>query len=199
LSHFNVTFQLHGNIVQWKTESEVENMGFNIYRRQSSDETPPQLDQFKKINNKLIPGAGNSSDENYYQFIDRDILSNTTYWYYLEDVAYDGQRNQYDMVSVETANLSPDKFQLYQNYPNPFNPQTRISFSLDLEGPVKLVIYDVNGQIIKTIIDDVRTRGGHTYSWDGTDEEGKRVSSGLYYYRLTSDDQSQSRKMLIIR
>ena len=119
-------------------------------------------------------------------------MSNTTYWYYLEDVAYDGQRNQYDMVSVETASLSPNKFQLYQNYPNPFNPQTRISFSLDLEGPAKLVIYDVNGHIIKTIINDVMARGGHTYSWDGTDEKGKSLSKPFISSTSTQAKKSPS-------
>lgn len=88
-------------------------------------------------------------------------------------------------------------FQLYQNYPNPFNSQTTITFDLNSSENLRLAIYDVNGQLIKTLIDDETWDPGHyLVSWDGTDENGTEVSSGVYFYKLETGNYSQAKSMI---
>jgi hypothetical protein len=200
LSSFTVINTESGNMINWLTSSEVENLGFNIYRAEADEENSrPDEQEFIKINEMLIPGAGNSSDANHYQYIDHLVIPQRTYWYFLEDVAYDGQINRYDMISVQTDRMHVRAYHLFQNYPNPFNSQTRISFSLQENGPVQIIIYTITGQEIRILIDDDLQAGTHTIVWDGKDRKGITVGSGLYYYRLVAKDQTRSRKMLLIK
>ena len=92
-------------------------------------------------------------------------------------------------------------FRLNQNYPNPFNPSTRISFQLDHAAPVqtRLVIYDILGRSIKTLVNDQLGFGEYEVSWDGKNDAGLPVPSGVYIYRLQSAEQSHSKKMYLLR
>ncbi len=83
------------------------------------------------------------------------------------------------------------------NYPNPFNPETTIAYSVPATGPASLKIYNLKGQLIRTLVDDVRAAGNHTVVWNGKDNNDTSVSSGLYFYRLTNDGQTITRKMLL--
>jgi hypothetical protein len=93
----------------------------------------------------------------------------------------------------------PGVFNLHQNYPNPFNPTTHIEFSLERAGNVKLEVYNVLGQKISTLIDEYFDAGTHGAEWDGTSDGGLEVSSGIYFYRLTSDEVSRTRKMVLMK
>lgn len=89
---------------------------------------------------------------------------------------------------------------LEQNYPNPFNPQTTIAFSLKQRGRVRVDVYNVAGQLVKTLLDETRAAGSHTdVRWDGTDAHGSRVASGVYLYRLVSNEFSDTRKMVLLK
>ncbi len=98
-----------------------------------------------------------------------------------------------DPVAPAYSNL------LQQNYPNPFNPETTISFDLPQGSPVNLSIYNVKGQLVKTLADGEHGFGRHSYVWSGTDNSGNNVSSGLYFYRLTTNGHSESRKMMLLK
>ncbi|MDX9856996.1 MAG: T9SS type A sorting domain-containing protein [candidate division Zixibacteria bacterium] len=89
--------------------------------------------------------------------------------------------------------------QLYQNYPNPFNPSTTIGFSLGARTDVSLSIYNILGQQVAVLIDDVRPAGDYQIVWDGRDERGVPVASGVYFYRLVTRDVSESRKMILVK
>lgn len=93
----------------------------------------------------------------------------------------------------------PTRIELVQNYPNPFNPSTTIKFGLPDESRVKLVIYNVLGQKVKELLNDTRGAGYHTVMWNGRNETGQQVSSGLYIYRLETAKGVQSKKMLLIK
>jgi hypothetical protein len=88
---------------------------------------------------------------------------------------------------------------LYQNSPNPFNPRTTISYSLAVAGPAKLAIYDVNGRLVRTLADGLQAAGPHTLVWDGTDDLGHRVASGIYWSQLSAGDYSSNKKMVVLR
>lgn len=112
---------------------------------------------------------------------------------------------QYDPASsVESVgNVIPDKFALSQNHPNPFNPSTEISYSVPRhrEGAqrVSLTIYNLLGQPIRTLVDEMHAPGIYTAAWDGRDDFGREVTSGIYIYQLTSGDYRQSMKMALVK
>ncbi|MEW5701921.1 MAG: T9SS type A sorting domain-containing protein [Candidatus Zixiibacteriota bacterium] len=95
--------------------------------------------------------------------------------------------------------LVPDQFALAQNYPNPFNPATSISYSLKVDGIVRLDVINLLGQNICTLVDGYRARGMHMETWDGRDRNGATVPSGIYFYRLTQNAESLTRKMVLLK
>ena len=96
------------------------------------------------------------------------------------------------------ANL-PEGFELAQNYPNPFNPTTTIDFSLPEAQHVTLEVVNIQGQVVRTLVDDVRSAGDYSVEWDAISDNGNRVASGVYFYRLSAGDQVASRKMTLLK
>ncbi|MDZ4182911.1 MAG: C25 family cysteine peptidase, partial [Candidatus Cloacimonadaceae bacterium] len=96
-------------------------------------------------------------------------------------------------------NVIPKPFELLQNYPNPFNPTTTIAFNATASGNAKLLIYNIKGQVVKTLLDSEVPRGNHSIVWNGLDDSGKAVGSGLYFYNLVMNGNSQTRKMLLLK
>jgi hypothetical protein len=88
---------------------------------------------------------------------------------------------------------------LEQNHPNPFNPQTEIRFAVKEDGPVKLRIYNAQGRLVRTLVDEVFTRGEHQVLWRGLDDDGRRLSSGMYLYRMETQSGVEVRKMLMVK
>lgn len=86
-----------------------------------------------------------------------------------------------------------------QNAPNPFNPDTEIRFSLPVSGPVRLAVYNVEGRLVRTLEDGVRTAGVHTVHWDGMDGNGQAVASGMYLYRIDAGSLCETKKMVLLR
>jgi len=101
-----------------------------------------------------------------------------------------------EITGVRTA---PDRLLLEQNYPNPFNPSTTIIYHVPTSSKVKLQIYNLAGQQVATLVNEKRQAGIYSIKWDGTDESGRTVSSGLYLYKLESADFIQVRKFVIVR
>jgi N-acetylmuramoyl-L-alanine amidase len=93
----------------------------------------------------------------------------------------------------------PTQFQLFQNYPNPFNAETNISYQLFEPGLVQLRIYNVAGQTVKILVDESQPAGSHTIRWNGRDDHGLPVASGVYFCHLQTDQLAQSRKMTLVR
>ena len=91
------------------------------------------------------------------------------------------------------------RFSLLQNHPNPFNPTTAISYQLTVPGVVQLRVFNLAGQVVKTLVDASQSAGDYQVQWDGTDHFGKNVSSGLYFYRLEIGNTVQTRKMTLMR
>jgi hypothetical protein len=96
-------------------------------------------------------------------------------------------------------NLVPDGFRLYDNYPNPFNPTTTIAYELPVAAEVTLEVYNLLGQVVTTLVDQRQDAGHHEVIWDGTNNAGKPVSSGVYLYRISTDGFTQTRKMTLVK
>jgi hypothetical protein len=93
----------------------------------------------------------------------------------------------------------PTAYALNANYPNPFNPTTNISFALPIDSKVSLKIYNVAGQLVRTLVNETMVAGTHTVTWDGINSNGEKVASGIYFYKLNAGDYSKTMKMVIMK
>jgi len=206
LSSFTAVYQNGSPVLQWITQSEINNSGWNIYRSQTEE-----MDTSLQINPGLIPGGGTTTEPQAYAFTDEaDVQAETTYYYMLESVDYSGSTEQYGPISIIIPavgeNDSPEipiVYGLHPNYPNPFNPDTKISFIPEQEGKVTINILNIKGQRIKTLCneniatDQIGVLQSHI--WDGTNDQGRYVSSGIYFYKYESPLKTQTKKMLLIK
>lgn len=104
-----------------------------------------------------------------------------------------------DNEILPTENNIPTTISLAQNYPNPFNPSTTITFSIPSEMVCNLDVYNIRGQKVKTLLNENRMAGRHSVVWDGKDANGRSVSSGVYFYRLTTPNRTHISKMLLMK
>jgi len=100
---------------------------------------------------------------------------------------------------VAAAKTIPEKFALYQNYPNPFNLETQISFDLPVNSKTSLKIYNISGQLVRTLLDKDMEAGQHRVLWDGKNQEGEEVASGIYFYRIAAGSYTKTAKMSLLK
>ncbi len=98
-----------------------------------------------------------------------------------------------------TGSRMPQTCRLEQNYPNPFNPSTRMVFHLTRSVPVRIEVCDADGRRLVTLMNEVRPAGRHELLWDGRDAQGQKLATGVYFYRLTTPDETQTRKMILMQ
>jgi len=170
------------------------------------------LERFKVgVSNNTIPGSFTIiSGANYIQapvewteytyqitqpgplYIGIQCLSNDAFFFCVDDVTVAGNDiNDPEIPVVATA--------LNNNYPNPFNPETTISYSVKDREPVTIGIYNIKGQLVKTLLKGVQEPGNHTIVWNGTDDNGRSVSSGVYYYKMQAGKYSSTKKMIMMK
>jgi hypothetical protein len=102
-------------------------------------------------------------------------------------------------VSANNDVVTPVASMLQQNYPNPFNPTTTISFNMPKTGNVNLSVYNVKGQLVKTLVNSTQTAGSNSVVWNGDDNSGSSVTSGIYFYKVTTNGKSETRKMMLMK
>jgi hypothetical protein len=180
--------------LRWTTESEINNLGFNIYRSTKSN------GQFSIINDQLIPGAGTSSNRHEYEYMDENVKNGVTYWYKLEDVDYSGNAKIHGPVSaIPLESAPPKEYRLHPNYPNPFNPITTISYDLPEDGLIELSVYNMRGEKVATLLSSRQEAGSYTLNWDGRDQQSETISSGIYFLKIESGNYSKTNKMVFVR
>jgi len=112
--------------------------------------------------------------------------------------AFDPYSNAVD-VADDQSDVLPKSFTVSQNYPNPFNPSTVIAYNLPYRSTVKVTVLNTLGQRVSTLVDEEQVAGSHQITWDGCNSAGSEVASGVYFYRISFDDRTRTRKMLLIR
>ena len=117
----------------------------------------------------------------------------------LEQASFNGGQIKGHAVEPLSETLAPQDFSLLPNWPNPFNPETTLRYVLPQAGPVSLTIYDLVGQRVRLLVDEVQAPGVYTLQWNGRDENGMEVASGLYFYRIEAGAFVQTRKMTLVR
>ncbi|NQV49598.1 MAG: T9SS type A sorting domain-containing protein [Candidatus Marinimicrobia bacterium] len=199
LSLFTATRKDNSMLLNWITESEIENLGFILERSENSG---PWQEIASYKDNPNLAGQGSVSYRTEYSYTDANIINGIEYNYRLADVSYEGEVKYHTLSSkVEDANhtLLPAEMRVHQNYPNPFNPSTMISWELGASNRVELSVYDVSGRLIRELVNSRQTAGYHETLWDGSDAEGQLVPAGLYFYRVSSAQQTQTQKMLLLK
>ena len=118
----------------------------------------------------------------------------------------DGESAASNIVSITLTEVSiiedtdmPTITSSIGNYPNPFNPETTISFTIPIESNLRIDIYNIKGQKVKALINGVYEAGNHKIVWNGLDDNGQNVGSGIYLYRMKTDDFSQTKKMVLMK
>jgi hypothetical protein len=124
----------------------------------------------------------------------------TLFGYIDELPLYELQTAVIDTIESEEATPDlPTRFEVHQNYPNPFNPYTTIEYALTEEAHVMVEVFNVLGQRIRLLVNETQPAQDHEVVWDGTDDGGQRVSSGLYFYRVTAGNFMDKKKMLLLK
>jgi hypothetical protein len=178
-------------LLKWSTASETNNYGFEVQKAADSKS------EYQTIANSFIAGHGTTIDAHSYSFTDMNAAQGATS-YRLKQTDLDGTVHYSDAIAVTLTGVEekplPTVFALDQNYPNPFNPSTVIEFQLPKESKVTLEVYNLIGQRVATLVNEVRAAGYYAQKFDGT-----QLGSGVYFCRFTTPDLSFVRKMLLTK
>jgi aminopeptidase N len=185
LTSFTAITQGSFIVLDWRTATEKNNRGFEIERRDLTKNT-----NWESIG--FIEGNGTSTTTHLYSFTDQ-VKVYSTYSYRLKQIDFDGSYEYSNEVEV-SGGLKPEKYSLSQNYPNPFNPSTIINFELPEAAKVNLVVYNLLGQVVKTLADGNYDAGTHQTIFDGTN-----LSSGIYIYVLRANNIVLKQKMVLMK
>src|ERR1035437_8893370 len=154
--------------LNWKTATEVNNMGFNVERSANKSD-------WTKI--AFVQGNQTSTKPIAYSYVDKSVSQAGKYYYRLKQIDNDGSYKYSNIVEVDVN--SPSVFALNQNYPSPFNPSTVISYRLKEKGFVKLKVYDIRGEVVRVLVNESKEAGYYE-----TEFYGKGLASGVYIYRI---------------
>ena len=193
VSGFNAVASAERILLNWNVASHANLRGFNLWRSFFKD------GERTKINEQLIFG------ETSFGFEDTDVEAGVPYFYALEAVYQDGAAEIVGEVSglIEL----PKQFQLTQNFPNPFNPETQIKYELPVAAVVTLRIYDIQGREVRRLVNEEdKPAGFQRVVWNGRDEYGNAVATGVYFYTIMARPQQagetrfiQTKKMTLLK
>ena len=194
LSSFIAKVLKGGVQLNWRTETEVNNYGFDVERVQVNN--IEKLQDWKKIG--FVEGYGNSNSPKDYSFNDKNA-GYGKYAYRLKQIDTDGQFEYSKVIEVDAGNV-PGGFVLEQNYPNPFNPTTTIKFAVAETQKAELKVFDILGNEVVTLFEGIAD-GGKIYEveFNSHSGEGQNLSSGLYFYQLATERRVENRKMLLVK
>jgi len=193
----------------WTTGSEINNLGFEIWRAEGIDSQFVLIADYNK--NENLKGAGNSNTSKNYSYLDNMVLPSMKYYYKLVDVDFNGDRNilgqisvVYEFNTIIDPVVNVRGFELEQNYPNPFNGVTTIPIVITTrsEGIGRkglLQIFDLTGKKIQEFELSIDFLGRYSIEWDGTDQFNRHVASGYYLYRFILGSEIQTRKLIYLK
>lgn len=174
--------------LNWKTATEKNNYGFDVERISMSGSS---IYEWRKIG--FVQGNGTTTNASAYNFIDNDVAAGN-YKYRLKQIDLDGSFNY--SHAVETDVSGAKQFVLMQNYPNPFNPSTTISWQIPVQGFVTLKIFDVLGNELATLVNEVKDPGFYSSIFS---TESLQFSSGVYFYQLRSGNFVSTKKFILTK
>ena len=177
--------------INWSTATGTNNNGFELQRKTK--------DSWEKVT--FVKGKGTTTEKSEYSFIDdfkyQSVSGEITYR--LKQIDLNGTFNYSNQINV-TVDFTPKEYTLYQNYPNPFNPTTKIKFALPFDSRVKISVYNVLGELIGVILDEVRTVGYHDIQFNGL--KCHRVCTFIQYRQnqlMEKRTTTQFKKMMLVK
>ena len=204
LVYFSARLDLSSVILEWVTESEVDNLGFILERR--TVEANGNSSVWRQIagyqTNDALKGHGNTSQRTQYTFTDSRVQDGFTYQYRLGDVDINGKIEYHDAIEVTAGKVVPtlpEKFALLPAFPNPFNPSTELTFTLPEAAEVQLAIYNLSGQLVRTLAAGQKGASIHKVTWDAKAESGLRVAGGIYLAVFQANDFVAQKKLVLAR
>jgi hypothetical protein len=185
LAGFSASYQGPGIDINWHLSEEGIDMQFFVLRKQEPS------DYFVDLNAANIGSNGMS-----YGFTDEDVVPGATYRYRVDVLDEEGRRTLFEAgpITVPAPEVALQKI-----YPNPFNPHTSISYVIPQAGPVTLGVYDARGRRVRTLVSGIQPRGEHVQTWNGLNDNGSSVASGVYYVRLESQGRVRTQKAVLLR
>ncbi len=177
-------------ILNWKTETELNNYGFEIERQTiNNNHSVLSANPWQDIG--FVKGSGTSNSPKQYSFVDKNPVNGTNFQYRIKQIDNSGKYKYSNAISVE---ILPTDFSLYQNYPNPFNPTTTIKYSLPVSSKVVLKVYDISGREISTLVNEVKDAGTYEAQFNGSS-----LASGVYFYRLQAKNYTETKKFVLLK
>ncbi len=197
LTDFNAENWNSGVLLTWTTESEIENLGFVLERRDSKLDTGNWEEIAGYLTNAVLEGHGSTTGKHEYQYTDKTVQSGKTYEYRLGDVDYNGKVTWHKTVEItvdaESVKL-PVEFGLHKAYPNPFNPSVILSYGLKDAGQTTLQVYNMRGQMVETLVNTNQIAGNYDLKWQPVN-----LSAGVYIVRLQSGNQTNLQKIVFVK
>ncbi|MBN2069902.1 MAG: T9SS type A sorting domain-containing protein [Candidatus Krumholzibacteriota bacterium] len=184
LQSFAAVYGAESIVVSWTLSISGEFMEFRVSRSVGNREF------------SLIEDAAIKSDGLAFAYVDNEIEAGKAYRYLVEVTDEEGTRVLFETGPVSTP---ARELALFQNFPNPFNPSTVISFNLPVRTDVAIDIFDIAGRKVRALDCGVLTAGLKSVRWNGVSDNGDKVSSGVYFYRLTAGKEQITRKMILMR
>jgi hypothetical protein len=175
--------------LNWVTASEINCHRWEIYRGRQEDGLYTEIGE--------LPGHGSTETPHSYRWVDRQVVTGTTYFYKLRQMDLDG--SWWWSHSVSASSVLPKHYALSQNYPNPFNTNTQIRYQIPRDEHVSLKIFNLLGQEVRTLVDADQEASWHMVNWDGRDDRDQEVATGLYFCRLEAGDVCKTTKMMLIK
>lgn len=185
LNNFYGEKKQDGIHLYWTTSYEANCVGFNVFRSETPD------GNFEKITEYLITGKTN------YSWIDKISQAGATFYYRLEEISKSGRKKFHQSISIESP--APASYSLSHNFPNPFNSTTSFKYQIPKTTRVLIEVFNILGKKVKTLIDERKDAGFYTVYWDGVDDNGENVVSGIYFYIISADKFHATQKMIVVR
>jgi hypothetical protein len=195
LTGFTATPRKRYVLLKWRTEAEFESFQWLVQRKGAEGEY---------ITIGTLDAQGQSSTPTEYEHRDGGITLGEKYYYRLIEVDVNGEKTEFGplFVDLSTTDLVPRMLYINQNFPNPFERMTMIKFGIPMkhkDDAARLVIFDVTGRIIKTLISGKLEPGHYHISWDGKNTQSKEVGAGVFFYRLTVGNENLTKKMIFVK
>jgi hypothetical protein len=185
LISFNAVQVDNGVRLNWRTATENNNRGWYVERRTLDGE-------WQDLG--FVDGYGTTSEQQAYEYTDSRVAMDEVYDYRLRQVDFDGTADYSPVARVLTM-PTPMATRLLPNYPNPFNPATTVAVELAQDGLMSVDVYDMLGRRVRTLAEGVYEAGLHSFEWNGTDDNGAAVESGIYFARFSTADYTETRQM----
>jgi len=185
-------------ILEWTTETEMDNLGFILERRYSATQTWQQIADYRDCD--ALKGRGTTTSATNYRFTNTPDFNCESVLYRLSSVNKNGAVEVQKTLTVNLSAATPIQFALEPAFPNPFNPGTTMRYDLTKDTNVELSVFDLLGHTVHILVDNEKqTAGTYNVSWNGTDANGQNMPSGTYIILLKAGENSSTRKVTLIR